>query len=67
MLVGDYLVEMKLVFSVPPGTTRERAAQMLSQGGVNVPLGLLQYIKSVDINVVDAPLGNDGSGILKLQ
>jgi hypothetical protein len=68
VLVGEYLVEMNVVFSVPPGTTRERAAQMLSQGGINVPLGLLQYVRSVNINVVDAPVGEqEVSGIIKLR
>ncbi len=64
MLLGNYHVEMKILFDVPPGTTKEQAAKMLSQGGVNVPLGLLQFIRRVDVDVKDgpAPTGTEDSG-----
>lgn len=38
--------------SLPPGTTQEQAAKMLSNGGVNLPLGLVQFVRKIDVAVV---------------
>lgn len=38
--------------SLPPGTTEEQAAKMLSHGGVNIPLGLVGFIRKIDVAVV---------------
>jgi hypothetical protein len=51
-IVSDIEAIIAIRFSLPPGTTPEQAGKMLSQGGVNIPLGLYSYVKKIDVSVV---------------
>lgn len=57
-------------FRLPPGMNVEQAGKMLSQGGINIPLGLLNNVRKVDVAIiaVDEPYTilppEDGSAIL---
>lgn len=63
MLVSDFHVVLKIQVDVPPGLTREQAAKMLSQNGVNMPLGLLQFVRRVDCEVIDGPVPTEVGGV----
>ena len=56
-LVSDLEAVMVVRFKLPPGTTAEQAGKMLSHGGVNIPLGLVNYIRyhTVAIVGIDEP------------
>jgi hypothetical protein len=51
-IVGDAECILAVRFALPPGTTPEQAGKMLSQGGVNIPLGLMSYVRKVDVAIV---------------
>jgi len=56
-------IHMTVKFKVPPGASAAAMIQKLSEGGVSVALGLLQYAKSTDIKVVDATASGPNLGI----
>lgn len=62
MLVSDFHVVLKIAIDVPPGLPREQAAKMLSQTGVNVSLGLLQYVRRADCEIVEGPVPTETGG-----
>ena len=56
-------IHMTVKFKVPPGSSVPAMVQKLSEGGVSVALGLLQYAKSTDITVHDVPAPGPNLGI----
>lgn len=54
MITGDVDVVLSIRFSTTPGTTPEKAAQMIGNNAITVPLGLTPHIRSVDVNVIPA-------------
>jgi hypothetical protein len=51
---GTKQVVLTLRFAVPPGIEPQQAATQIARGGVNVSCGLVQYLKSLSADVVDA-------------
>ncbi len=47
-------VVLAVRMTMPPNITPERAVAMLSQGGVNIPLGLVQFVRSMTVGVVES-------------
>lgn len=52
---GTKQVEVSITIEVPPGATPEDVGKTLSQGGLSVAAGLLQYVRSVKVDVQDVP------------
>lgn len=69
--VSEAILSIRL--ALPPGTTPEKAIGMLSQGGVNLPLGLVNFVRQIHVEIVDVgqpgspiPPPEDGGGSFKL-
>jgi len=52
-IVGTKEMILALRIAVPPETSVEQAVNSLANNGLNVPLGLLQFVRSVHLEVVD--------------
>ena len=72
-IVSGKEVVLAVRMTLPPCTTPDRAVAMLSQGGVNIPLGLIQFVRSLSVGVVEVgepftvPPAEDGGAIVKLM
>jgi hypothetical protein len=72
-IISGQEIVLAVRFTLPPGQSPERAAQMLSQGGVNLPLSLCSLVRRIDVAVVDvgqpflAPPVEEAGANLKLQ
>jgi len=71
-ILGTKEMVLALRIAIPPNTSIEAAVNSLANNGLNVPLGLLQFVRSVHLEVVDAgesltiPAREDG-GILHIK
>jgi len=52
-IVSGKEVVLAVRMTLPPNTTPEKAVALLSQGGINIPLGLVQFVRSMAVGVVD--------------
>lgn len=72
-IISGQEVVLAIRFSLPPGTPPEHAGRMLSSGGVNIPLSLVNLVRRVDVAVVNvgepfvAPPVEEAGANLKLQ
>jgi len=53
MIVTGQEIVLAVRFELPPNITAEKAVALLSQGGLNVPLGLVQFVRKIDVAVVN--------------
>lgn len=51
-LVGDIEVVLTIRFSTPPGTQPQDAGKMIAANGIQIPLGLVQFVRHVNVDVV---------------
>lgn len=72
-LTGAFEVVVAVRVALPPNVTPQQAVQMLSNNGVNVPVGLLQFVRQVHTEIVQPnepatiPPVEDGGAILRLR
>lgn len=52
MLEADFRVAVTITLSVPAGTTPDQARGMLSNNGISVALGLVQFVREVEATIV---------------
>jgi hypothetical protein len=52
-IVGTKEMILALRIAMPPGTSVEQAVNSVANNGLNIPLGLLQFVRSVHLEVVD--------------
>lgn len=73
-IISGQEIILAVRFTLPPGTPPEQAGRMLSQGGVNLPLSLVQLVRRIDVAVVGinepftvpSPV-EDGAANLRIQ
>jgi len=72
-IVGRFEIVLAVRIALPPNVTTEQAITMLSNNGINMPLGLLQFIRQVHTEVVEPnapatiPPLEDGGRVLRMQ
>jgi hypothetical protein len=52
-IISGKEIVLAVRMTLPPETPPERAAALLSQGGVNLPLGLVQFVRTITVAVVE--------------
>lgn len=64
-LVSDFHIAVTIIVDVPPGTSRDQASRMLVNSGISMPLGCLQLVRRVDVDVREgpAPAAETGGGL----
>ena len=52
VIQGEFDVVLTIRFATQPGTLPDKAGMSIAANGVTVPLGLVQYVKNIDVSVV---------------
>lgn len=71
-IVGTKEIILAVRIAIPPGVEPEQAVKSMSNNGMNLPLGLLQFVRSVHVEVVNmgdscSIPATEGVGMLKVQ
>lgn len=51
-IVSGFEIIVAIRIAMPPNVTPEQAGKMLSSNGVNLPIGLVQFVRKIDVAVV---------------
>lgn len=71
-IVGTKEIILAVRIAIPPGIEPEQAVKSMSNNGMNLPLGLLQFVRNVHIEVVNTGdscsiPAMEATGVLKIQ
>lgn len=72
-IVSGKQVVLAIRLELPPNIAPEQAVQLLSQGGVNIPLGLVQFVRQTVLGVVESgesftvPPMEEGGAIMRVM